>query len=637
MVETLIIGGVIAFLLAGGLGIFLGLRVQRLFIESVRKQQAAWERAEEARRQVWEQKQQREMAAQKQSLANQVEQLRKAYEERLNQAISQFGVELELARLPRVDETPILSKAAEEGGTMPAHWRPANLYKADLSQRDLSHRYLGRADLRGARLVGTNLSMADLSRACLAGADLTRANLTGANLSYADLRDANLSEATLLVADLHQTNLTGARLDNIYSLTEEQLRSAIRGPQTHSEVEVEETSPRMPAVRPTRIIPERPAPTTSTNASRSRGQDSSAPAAETTPPMSATGISSSRSGSASASPSVEEAASSFASALQPPTTGFPVNVESTSTSSTSSPPFTASTAPEPASAATASPSASASAEEQEQGEPPMPVGSPAQEVSEETGQEMESSEDYFSPESLAYMMEERPASQQPEIPAWLKALETSANGAPLNFTTGAETETEVQSFASPGLADEEQPMTGGEMPPASLYSSESLDQQEEFPPSTTLPWTASSWERAWKEAVERLGSFSPQETDATNKESNQDVEELRANPTPFAFRVPDTAYKSQATSGSEAQEQGEASESESDSPSDFPQVPETPFSVPTLDTLPFIERLVDPLPQSERTSTESLLDPQVADHIVDTQELRAIKQKSPAPGEQASS
>ncbi|WP_052888945.1 pentapeptide repeat-containing protein [Thermogemmatispora carboxidivorans] len=625
MVVTLIIGGVIAFLLAGGLGIVLGLRVQRLFIESVRKQQAAWERAEEARRQVWEQKQQREMAAQKQSLANQVEQLRKAYEERLNQAISQFGVELELARLPRVDETPILSKAAEEGRTMPAHWRPANLYKADLSQRDLSHRYLGRADLRGARLVGTNLSMADLSRACLAGADLTRANLTGANLSYADLRDANLSEATLLVADLHQTNLTGARLDNIYSLTEEQLRSAIRGSQAHhSEAEVEETSPRMPAVRPTRIIPERPAPTTSTSASRSRGQDNSAPAAETTPPMSSADMSSSHSGSVSTSPRVEEAASSFASALN---------------SSTSSPLFTASTAPEPASAATSSPSA------EEQDKPLASAGLPAEEVGGgEIDQETENGEDYFSPESLAYMMEERPAGQQSEIPAWLKALETSAGGTPFGFTTGSETETESQSFASPGLAHEEQPMTAAERPLTSLYSSESLDQQEEFPSSATLPWTASSWERAWKEAVERFGSFSQQETGTAKEESHQDVEELRVNPTPFAFRVPDSAYQTQATSASEAQEaqetqetQEEATKSESESSTDFPQVPETPFSVPTLDTLPFIERLVDPLPESEHTSTESLLDPQVTDHIVDTQELRAIKQKSPAPGEQASS
>ncbi|MBX5455788.1 MAG: pentapeptide repeat-containing protein [Thermogemmatispora sp.] len=622
MVETLIIGGVIIFVLAGGLGIFLGLRVQRLFIESVRKQQAAWERAEEARRQVWEQKQQREMAAQKQSLANQVEQLRKAYEERLNQAISQFGVELELARLPRVDETPILSKAAEEGAAMPAHWRPANLYKADLSQRDLSHRYLGRADLRGARLVGANLSMADLSRACLAGADLTRANLTGANLSYADLREANLSEATLLVADLHQTNLTGARLDNVYSLTEEQLRSAIRGSQPHSELEVEETSPRMPAVRPTRIIPERPAPSTGSSASRPRSHDGPA-AAETALPANTTSTSSPRSGPVGASSRVEEAASSFASAVIPPTTGLPANQESPS-SSTSSPLFTASTAPESASAA-----ASLSGNE-EQEEPSTPAVVPDVEA-DETGQQMEGSEDYFSPESLAYMMEERPAGQQPEIPAWLKALETSSGGASLNFTSSAEAE--PQGFPPPSTADEEHGVTAAESTEASFYASESLEQQEEFPASATLPWTASTWERAWKEAVERFSSFSQEERGAAEGENNQEAEGPTANASPFTFRVPDTAYETQSTGGSEAQEESSASASSTD----FPQVPETPFSVPTLDTLPFIERLVDPLPQSERTSTESLLDPQVTDHIVDTQELRAIKQKSPAPGEQASS
>ncbi|MBX5449412.1 pentapeptide repeat-containing protein [Thermogemmatispora sp.] len=625
MVETLIIGGVIIFVLAGGLGIFLGLRVQRLFIESVRKQQAAWERAEEARRQVWEQKQQREMAAQKQSLANQVEQLRKAYEERLNQAISQFGVELELARLPRVDETPILSKAAEEGAAMPAHWRPANLYKADLSQRDLSHRYLGRADLRGARLVGANLSMADLSRACLAGADLTRANLTGANLSYADLRDANLSEATLLVADLHQTNLTGARLDNVYSLTEEQLRSAILGPQSRSEAEVEETSPRMPAVRPTRIIPERPAaPPGGSSSLRPRAQESPAPEAEATSTAGSFSSSSQRSSSADLSPRLEEAASSFASAATTPGTVLPADQE-TSTSPASSPSFGAHTLPEPAIAASSSIG-------EKQGEHAAAVSA----AGDELGQETESSEeDYFSPESLAYMMEERPAGEQPEIPAWLKALETSAGGVSFNFTSGPEAES--QHFDASLSTDEETQHAPAEGLETSPYPTESFDQQEEFPSSSSLPWTASTWERAWKEAVERAAAFSGQE-ETSGEEGNQnqtaekDVGSLK--PTPFAFRIPDTSYET--TSSSESEE--EAQEASGSSASELPQVPETPFSVPTLDTLPFIEQLVDPLPQSERTSAESLLDPQVTDHIVDTQELRALKkQKSPAPGEQASS
>nr|BBH95955.1 hypothetical protein KTA_41540 [Thermogemmatispora argillosa] len=626
MVETLIIGGIIVFVLAGGLGVFLGLRVQRLFIESVRKQQAAWERAEEARRQVWEQKQQREMAAQKQSLANQVEQLRKAYEERLNQAINQFGVELELARLPRVDETPILSKAAEEGAAMPAHWRPANLYKADLSQRDLSHRYLGRADLRGARLVGANLSMADLSRACLAGADLTRANLTGANLSYADLRDANLSEATLLVADLHQTNLTGARLDNVYSLTEEQLRSAILGPQSRSEVEVEETSPRMPAVRPTRIIPERPAPSTGGSSSlRPRAQESSASAVEAAPTAGSVSSSSQRSSSPNR---VEEAASSFASAVTAPGTAQPVDQE-TSTPPAVSPSFTAHPLSEVASIA-ASPSPE---EEQAEDAPAAPAaGDEVEQATENT------EEDYFSPESLAYMMEEPPAGRQPEIPAWLKALETSAGGVSLNFTAGPEAE--PQHFGSSLAADEEAQHTPAEGGETSPYTAESFDQQEEFPSSSSLPWTASTWERAWKEAVERAAAFSTQEEGSDeDSDSDQALEKgATIKPTPFAFRIPDTSYETPTTGSSQSEEVTQ--EATVSSASELPQVPETPFSVPTLDTLPFIEQLVDPLPQSERTSAESLLDPQVTDHIVDTQELRALKQlkqKSPAPGEQTSS
>jgi hypothetical protein len=68
------------------------------------------------------------------------------------------------------------------------------LYRADLSEANLS----------GAKLSGANLYGADLSRANLSGADLS-----GANLSGADLSEANLSGA-----DLYRANLSGADLKN---------------------------------------------------------------------------------------------------------------------------------------------------------------------------------------------------------------------------------------------------------------------------------------------------------------------------------------------------------------------------------------------------------------------------------------
>ena len=82
---------------------------------------------------------------------------------------------------------------------------------------------LGRANLRGARLIDANLSGARLDRANLSGARSSRANLSGARLSranlsgtmleYAKLSGARLVRANLSGANLAHANLSGARLD----------------------------------------------------------------------------------------------------------------------------------------------------------------------------------------------------------------------------------------------------------------------------------------------------------------------------------------------------------------------------------------------------------------------------------------
>ncbi len=597
MVETLIIGGVI-FILAGASGVVLGLRIQRHFLESIRKQQSAWERAEEARRQIWEQRQQREMAALKQSVATQIEQLRGAYEERITQAVNQLGVELELARLPRVDETPILSRAAEEGTGMPAHWRPASLHKADLSHRDLSHRYLGRADLRGARLVSTNLSMADLSRACLAGADLTRANLTGANLAYADLRNANLSEATLLVADLHHTNLSGANLRNVYSLTSEQLRSAIREERDSSSQEVEETSPRMPAVRPARIIPERPA--VGNNASRSKPQQGKA--------LSEVSQANGRQAvHTQEGPSEETSAS-----LTPPPEG------ASASSITISEQLTRAPESEPDSSPAMAPTLPAALVEPEPSPPEIELGQ---------SEQQDSSEDYFSAESLAYLLEGRREDEQPEIPAWLQALGGTSATPAFDFAPGIQPS---QSDLQGQHADREEFSTGSYG--GSLEGTTEHYEQEEFPTSASESWSASTWENLWRAAAERTATF--QDEGLPEREYMDEQGAGSESVEPSAERI--TPFQAEAARQATGLEEESTLTSEPGPPEAFPQVPETPFAVPTLDTLPFIERLVDPLPPAPQAGSESLLDPQVTDHIVDTQELQALKRKTPAPKEQPS-
>ena len=206
MVELLLLGGSIGFLVAS-VGTMIAIWTL------VGKQRQVWERTQESRQQV----RYLELTTQVQSIQHawqaweaasteRVEVLAQQYEV----AATQWNIEHEVAQLPHVDDIPLPSSATTTRQYVLADWQPARLFRANLSGRDLSYRYLGYADLREAQLAGTNFHMADLSEACLAGANLTGANLCGANLSAADLRNAILTDANLLVADLEQAVLTGA-------------------------------------------------------------------------------------------------------------------------------------------------------------------------------------------------------------------------------------------------------------------------------------------------------------------------------------------------------------------------------------------------------------------------------------------
>lgn len=219
MVELLLLGGSIGFLLASVV-------IMLILGALVRKQQRAWERTQESHQQA----RSLELTKQVQSLqqdwqaweaahTQRVEALARRYEV----AVTRGNVEREVAQLPHVDDIPSPPSATTPRRYVFAGWQPARLFRANLSGRDLSHRYLGYADLREAQLVGTNFYMADLAGACLAGANLTGADLTGANLSAADLRDAILTDACLLASDLDQAVLLGANLAGVRTLDPHQL------------------------------------------------------------------------------------------------------------------------------------------------------------------------------------------------------------------------------------------------------------------------------------------------------------------------------------------------------------------------------------------------------------------------------
>jgi uncharacterized protein YjbI with pentapeptide repeats len=88
----------------------------------------------------------------------------------------------------------------------------------DLSHRDLSYANLTGADLREARLIGSDMRYVVLTNARLVSADLSQGLLNGSHMQHADLSKAQLLGADLRGAQLtgsilRRTKLVGARLD----------------------------------------------------------------------------------------------------------------------------------------------------------------------------------------------------------------------------------------------------------------------------------------------------------------------------------------------------------------------------------------------------------------------------------------
>lgn len=225
MVELLVLGGCICFLVAS-VGTMIAMRT----LARIQQQQHVWESTQQSHQQF----RYLELTKQVQDIQHAWQEWKAAHIERIDAlaqqyevAVTQWNIEREVAQLPHVDDIPLPSSATTPRQYVSADWKPARLFRADLSGRDLSHRYLGYADLREAQLAGTNFYMADLSGACLAGANLTGADLSGAKLSAADLRKAILTDANLLAADLDKAVLIGANLEGVRSLGTQQFNASI--------------------------------------------------------------------------------------------------------------------------------------------------------------------------------------------------------------------------------------------------------------------------------------------------------------------------------------------------------------------------------------------------------------------------
>lgn len=199
---------------------------------STHQEHEAWQQALESRQRIWEVRQGKHILAAEKKLDDQLKEMRREWrewsiqlEQRQQTWQARAEIEQSLARLPHIEHLELPFDGVGRR-LPPKNWRPPVLYQADLNGRDLSYRYLGRADLREAQLEEANFYMADLSGAALTGARLASANLTGANLSEVDLRNANLSGANFLVADLQRAVLYGADLSGARNLTLQQLQNA---------------------------------------------------------------------------------------------------------------------------------------------------------------------------------------------------------------------------------------------------------------------------------------------------------------------------------------------------------------------------------------------------------------------------
>src|SRR5690242_6162695 len=175
MLETLIVVAIIS-LLTAIVGVWIALKLQQKYLLKIQLQQEAWERAQEGHQRVWEVRQGKQALAVEKKLTAQIQEIQDAWqtwqvqdvqraqaiEQRYETSIHQFSLEYELARLPRVEETPLSTSSNDHRQHTFTNWQPSRLQGANLSRRDLSYRYLGRSDMRETQLTDSILYMADL-------------------------------------------------------------------------------------------------------------------------------------------------------------------------------------------------------------------------------------------------------------------------------------------------------------------------------------------------------------------------------------------------------------------------------------------------------------------------------------------
>lgn len=362
MLASLLAAGIISLIVSLAT-LFVSLQLLRNSLNRQQAAQKAWERAQEMHRQQWE-VQQHTFFGQQQSLAIELEQrLSQELEKQLLAEIEQLYAELqtkdtkeaesakalieyELARLPRIEDTPLPSEGKGQHYLPEPQWQLPSLQGADLSGRDFSKRYMAGADLRGAQLVNTNFFMADLSGALLAGANLTGADLSAANLTEADLRDALLNEANFLLTDLNNAILLNAHLLHARNLTSDQVLTTVYNGETEFDPDLDITRVRLAAVRvPT---PQPPTPSQEQTASAesmtqqipSSADQPPSDTATTTPDETAVPISTQTTVESPSSPSipVETEVGSISSQQQPPSVTSSQPVLSNTNSSALIPP-----------------------------------------------------------------------------------------------------------------------------------------------------------------------------------------------------------------------------------------------------------------------------------------------------------
>ncbi len=252
MVDSLIMIGITS-LLAVIIGVLIALKIQSRSLRRIGIEHEAWQHAQETHQHFWIMKQRKHALEVEQKPTPQVLLIQEEWLRRDAQNEARFAeltLEQKLAHLLHVEDIPVPSNRGGQGEQTSTHepyGHPPSFFQANLSGRDLSHRYLRYVDLREAQLAGANFYMADLTGASLAGANLSAGNLAGANLTCADLRGTILTGANMLVTDLHKAILIEANLHGARNLTIEQLNSAIYDKATQIDKDI--TLPSIPGSR----------------------------------------------------------------------------------------------------------------------------------------------------------------------------------------------------------------------------------------------------------------------------------------------------------------------------------------------------------------------------------------------------